>query len=282
MKSEHESAPATFSAIGGSKMNESDPIIHRGFDNFSRGQLDNGGDNLYVTASGRIETIHSTDVNGDGNVDIILPNSHADSERGPTQIYKQNAGGMWTKKELPNDSRWSSCIEDVDGDGYADLIVSNAENGVTGELNSYVYWGGPGGLSGERTELSTAGAYQVAVVDIVGSGLPYLIFTSAWVDHHNAGQPRPLHFFEQVEPRRFVDRATEFGIMGVAARSLVAADLNRDGNLDLVVANYRREYQYDIESFIYWGTDSGFDATPLKLPSHYALQAAVGDLNGDG
>ena len=36
-----------------------------------------------------------------------------------------------------------SRIVDVDADGYPDLIVVNGENGVTSEINSYVYWGGP-------------------------------------------------------------------------------------------------------------------------------------------
>ena len=37
-----------------------------------------------------------------------------------------------------------------EGDGFLDLIVVNAENGVTSERDSYVYRGGPGGLTGER------------------------------------------------------------------------------------------------------------------------------------
>lgn len=263
-------------------MSASSPIIHRGFEAFSRGRFDNGGDNLFVNARGLMSMIHSTDVNGDGHVDIVLPNSHADSERGPTRIYTRSDDGAWRTRELPNDSGWSSRVIDVDGDGFPDLVIANAENGVTSELTSYVYWGGPGGLTGERTELKTVGAYEVTAASIGGSDLPHLVFTSAWVDLHNPGRPRPLHIFEQTSPRRFVDRGAELGVIGVAARSVVAADLNRDGRTDLVVANYRREFEYDIESYVYWGTGSGFDPTPLRLPSHYALHAAVGDLNGDG
>ena len=36
---------------------------HKGFEEFSRGHFDNGGDNLYVNAAGVIETIHRFDVN---------------------------------------------------------------------------------------------------------------------------------------------------------------------------------------------------------------------------
>ena len=58
--------------------------IHRGFDQFSKGRFDNGGDNLYVNAKGIIEMIHRFDVNNDGHVDLVFPNSHGYIERGPT------------------------------------------------------------------------------------------------------------------------------------------------------------------------------------------------------
>lgn len=155
--------------------------VHRGFEDLARGQFDAGGANLYVNAKGLIETIHRTDIDKDGCVDIVLPNTHGYIERGPTWIYRpsKGPGNDWSRKELPNDSGWMSRIIDLDGDGYNDLIVVNGENGVTSELPSYVYWGGPKGLTGQRTELPTVGAYDVAAIDINGNGRLDLIFASA-------------------------------------------------------------------------------------------------------
>ena len=258
--------------------------VHRGFDDFVRGGFDDGGSNLYVNANGVIEMIHRTDANNDGYVDIILPNSHGYIERGPTWIYTQAdvEGRNWPRQELPNDSGWMSRIVDVDGDGYPDLIVVNGENGVTSELSSYVYWGGPDGLTGERTEFATAGAYDVAVVDVNGDGRLDVIFPSAWVDHHNRGRPRQVQVFLQGENRRFEDASQHYGIFGVAAVSIASADLTGNGKPDLVLANYRRNYEYDTDSFVYWGTEDGFDKTPLRLPTHYAQQVVIADLNEDG
>jgi len=89
---------------------------HRGFEDFSRGRFDNGGDNLYVNANGVIERIRRTDLNNDGYVDLVLPNSHGYIERGPTWIYTRGEGKDkdWRRHELPNDSGWLSRIEDVD------------------------------------------------------------------------------------------------------------------------------------------------------------------------
>ena len=258
---------------------------HRGFAGFSRGTFDGGGGNLYANANGVIETIHRTDLNNDGYVDLILPNNHGYIERGPTWIFTQGetTDKEWSRHQLPNDSGWSSRIEDVDGDGYPDLIVVNGENGVTSELNSYVYWGGPDGLTGERTELPTVGAYDVATIDLNGDGRLDLLFPSAWVDHHNPGRPLPIRVFTQVGPRQFKDDSDRFGLIGVGASSVAIDDLNGNGQRDLVVANYRKEFEYDTDSYIYWGTKGGFDNTsPFLLPSHYAMQVLLGDLNGNG
>ena len=258
---------------------------HGGFAAFQQGEFDNGGDNLYVTRAGAVEWIHRTDVNGDGHVDLVFPNSHGYDERGPTWIYTQPPapGAEWGRRELPNDSGWMSHAADLDGDGFLDLIVVNAENGVTSELDCYVYWGGPDGLTGARSELPTAGAYDVAAVDLTGNGLLDLILPSAWVDHHNAGAPRPLHVYLQTRPRVFEDATERFAIPGFAALAVACEDLDGDGELELVVANYRAGFEHDTDSFIYRRRGSGFAVeTPLRLPTHYAMQVELADLDGDG
>ena len=233
-------------------MSSSPPIIHSGFKEFSLGEFDNGGDNLYVNSRGEIEIIHRFDVNGDGYVDLVLPNAHGYDERGPTTIYKQKSNGEWDSETLPNDSGYMSRILDVDGDGFPDLIVVNGANGVTSELDSYIYWGGPEGLIGERTELPTAGAYEVVATDLNGNGQLDLIFPSAWLDHHNPGKPRLLQVYTQIAPRRFLDQSTKYGLTGIAARTIVGEDLNHNGKLDLVVANFREGFQFDIDSYVYF------------------------------
>ena len=134
-------------------------LVHGGFDAFRAGQFDDAGSNLYVNARGEMERIHRTDLNGDGWPDVVVPNTHGNLERGPTRIFRASGApgpeAAWTFTDLPHDSGWLSRVVDVDGDGWPDLVVVNGENGVTSELPSYVYWGGPSGLTGERTILPT-------------------------------------------------------------------------------------------------------------------------------
>ena len=258
--------------------------IHRGFDEFARGSCEDGGSNLYVNAKGFIETIHRTDIDNDGYVDIVLPNAQGYNERGPTWIYKPGPGpgADWERRQLPNDSGDMCRIVDLDGDGYLDLIIVNSTNGVSCELLCHIYWGGPDGLTGERTDLPTVGAYDVAALDVDGDGRLDLVFPSAWVDHHNPGRPLPLHIYLQGPDRHFEDAAERYGLIGVGARSVAAADLNGNGHLDLVVANFRREFEYKIDSYIYWGHAEGFDTTPQLIPTDSATQVFLADFNGDG
>ena len=266
-------------------MESKETWLHRGFDAFAQGKFEDGGSNLYVNANGVIETIHRTDIDNDGYVDIVLPNAQGYNERGPTWIYKPGpgAGKDWERRELPNDSGDMCRIVDLDGDGHLDLIIVNSTNGVSCELLCHIYWGGPDGLTGERTDLPTVGAYDVAALDVDGDGRLDLVFPSAWVDHHNPGRPLPLHVYLQGPERHFENAAERYGLIGVGARSVAAADLNGNGHLDLVVANFRREFEYRIDSYIYWGTEDGFDASaPQLLPTDSATRVFLADFNGDG
>lgn len=258
--------------------------IDRGFASFSSGQFDDGGSNLYVNARGVVELIHRWDVNRDGYVDLVLSNTHDHLERGPTHIFQVNPSQSrgWKYESLPNDSGWMSLIVDLDKDGASDLVIANAWNGVTAELSSYVYWGGPGGLTGERTELSTVGAYGLAASDINRDGRPDLIFTSAWKDPHNPAVPMPLAVYLQKQRRTFEDATSTYGLMGVGAMSLGVDDLNDDGYPDIVVANHRVGHSVDTNSFLYWGTKDGIAASPVELPTHAASHVVLADLNSDG
>ncbi len=257
--------------------------IHRGFEEFAKGQFEDGGSNLYVNANGVIEMIHRLDVNNDGYVDLVLANSHDYIERGPTHVYTlQDKGESWTRKEMSADSGWMSRIVDLDRDGHTDLVVANGQNGVTSELPSFVYWGGPDGLGVERTDLPTTGAYDVAVLDINRDGILDLIFPTSWNDPHNPGEPKHARVYLGGEDRRFTEATEEYAITGIAAVSIAAADLNQDGFVDLALANYRVEHDYNTESYVYWGTEGGFDTSePVRLPTAYPLRVIVADLNHD-
>jgi len=268
------------------EMEEKTVWIHNGFEDFSKGQFDNAGGNLYVNAAGVIEMINNLDVNSDGYVDLVLANSHDRIERGPTWAYSTGPGPgeNWKRHEMSADSGWMSRVIDVDGDGHNDLVTVNSQNGVSSELDSYIYWGGPEGPEADRTDLPTIGAFDVAPMDINGDGKLDLLFPSAWIDGHNPAIPRLVHVYIQGEDRAFKDEGERYGMLATGALGIATGNLNNYEYTDIVLASYRiGQSDLNTESKIFWGTEDGVNAKePLTLPTYGARQVIIEDLNQDG
>ena len=276
---------AGFGTVHGAP-NDDSAWVQRGFDDFSGGQFEDGGSNLYVNAKGVIEMIHRWDVNNDGFADLVLAQSHDFAERRPTQVFDVEPGTErgWRHEDLSGESGWGSRIADLDADGFADLVVANGDNGLSSMLSSYVYWGGKDGVGKQRTDLSTMGAYDVALIDINRDGYLDLVFPSAWRDRHNAARPRAARVYLGGADRQFQEATDDYNIMCLGTTGIAAADLNKDGYVDLVLANSRRDHEAkNVESFVYWGGKEGFAvATPECLPTYAAESVIVADLNRDG
>lgn len=117
----------------------------RGFDVFSKGRFDNGGDNLYVTAGGRMEMIHNTDVNGDGANELVVATAEG------IEIRNQDALER-TGEIIPLSSCTWIHTADLNGDGKPEIVFNNTHTGWSRwdpKFPLYVY------LGNEHKEYST-------------------------------------------------------------------------------------------------------------------------------
>ena len=60
----------------------SDTWVEASFEDFRDGTFDASGQNLFVSAQGRVRTIHRFDLNQDGHLDLVFCSSH-DVVHGP-------------------------------------------------------------------------------------------------------------------------------------------------------------------------------------------------------
>ncbi|MCW5547697.1 MAG: VCBS repeat-containing protein [Opitutaceae bacterium] len=319
------------------------------FDDFAAGTFDDGGVNAYVAADGSIRLINQWDLNADGWIDILLPNSHGYNEKVDLSIYWGRDG--WSpagRTQLPSDGGKAAAVADLDGNGWPDLVLANRFNGTKSELDLWIYWGGPDGFSAERrSALPAQGAEAVALADLNGDGHPEIIVANSGLSYHVALDSHRRSYVYWNRNGRFAaaDRlelptahaqgvavadldgngrpdvvfanqgnaAEEAGLTvyfnpgdadfspenrrhlpGERSSGVAAADLNRDGRVDLVVANafrlkgreggiYNLVETTHLNSLVYWNGPDGFDpARRTALPTVGAQAVAAGDLNADG
>ena len=147
----------------------------KGFDEFSKGTLGNGGQNLYVSAKGTLQRIFNFDVNGDGYPDLPITNSHSMNEK--PEIYIYDEMGQEKPLELPSNGSFDAIFVDLYNRGVEDLVVACQHNGVHSDVSSIIYFGSEIGLTEKyKMELRAPNSVGVAAGDFKNCGKKALAF----------------------------------------------------------------------------------------------------------
>ena len=152
--------------------------VTEGFEAFSKGTFESAGNNLYVSKRGRLQMIRVWDLNRDGNVDLFFAQSHDHVSHQPARVYFQRDGQPRQDAMLllPSEAAVGELITDLNGDGYEDLVLLNAKNGINAVPNAYIYWGGTGGLTPKfRSGVPVYQGLKIFAADLDGDGRKELI-----------------------------------------------------------------------------------------------------------
>ncbi|HLP32363.1 MAG TPA: FG-GAP-like repeat-containing protein, partial [Bacteroidia bacterium] len=267
-------------------------------------------------ASARMgQSVASTgDVNGDGYSDVVVGipfYTNGQSNEGATMIYHGSSIGIGGSPIITLESNLAgarmgtsvSSAGDVNGDGYADVIIGVPfyANGQTDEGVAYVFHGGASGISGsfasiiESNQAGSNMGWDVSCAgDVNGDGYSDIVTSAqeyangqtdegaAFVYHGSASGVITTHsaFLESNQ----VD--TKMGNSVCAA-----GDVNGDGYGDVIVGAYYYDNGQSNEGafFVYHGSSNGIITTASTVVESNQANAYMGssvsiagDVNGDG
>jgi len=222
------------------------------------------------------------DLDADGYDDLVYCNYYNGSSTSiDSYVYYGSASGLTTSNStaLETDGCRDALAEDLDGDGYTDLVFANYyENGVGYATDSFVYYGSASGFSElNREELPTQGTLGVDSGDFDGDGYTDLAFSG----YYDASSTYWSTSYIYYGTATGYSTSRSDSLSSVGAWSLTAGDLNSDGYDDLVIPSYIGSGYYT-SSHVHYGSASGFTGTPTSLDTIGASQASIGDLDGDG
>ncbi|CAF3306064.1 unnamed protein product [Rotaria sp. Silwood2] len=214
------------------------------------------------------EGVTASDLNGDGNLDIIVANYGANN----IGIFMGTGVGTYAPQVAVATGAGSGpqavAASDVNGDGNADIIVANFDGNKVG-----VFLGtGHGTFSPQVTYPTDAGSRprSVVVADLNDDNKGDIIVA-------NREGSYVAVFFNKGDGTFYPQVKYSTGA-GSWPRSVVVADVNGDGTLDVIVANSRTN---NVGIFLNKG--DGTLATQTTLPTDPLPRAVtVADINDDG
>ena len=248
--------------------------------------LESNQANAYMGGFGQVA--NAGDVNGDDYADVIIGADFYDFDQpdeGGAFVYYGGLDGVDTIPNITLEYNQAgahmggsvSGAGDVNGDGYADMVVGAPyySNGQTNEGAAFVYYGeetNPITFTGHIITNIADGVHAVYAADLDNDGDVDVLSAShnddkiAW--YENSGESPP-NFISHI-----ITTDANWAL------SVYAADVNGDGNLDVLSASAD-------DNTIAWYENNGilpptFTPHIISTSASYAVSVYAADVDGDG
>ncbi|MCP4857295.1 MAG: DUF4347 domain-containing protein, partial [Fuerstiella sp.] len=228
-----------------------------GAENFTEHTITTGANGALV--------VTTADVDGDGDMDVLSA-----SQTDDTVTWYENDGSQnFSKHDISTgaDKVKSITTADVDGDGDIDVLSASYND-------DKIAWYENDGSEGFTEHVITTGAngaQSVTTADIDGDGDLDVLSASSLDD--------TVAWYENDGSQGFTQHLVTAGaVYSEGARSVTTADMDGDGDLDVLLAAY-------IDFSIVWYENDGSETFTEHLVTSDADQAkwiTTGDMDGDG
>jgi Bacterial Ig-like domain (group 3)/FG-GAP-like repeat len=237
----------------------------------------------YGSGGGLPDSVAVADVNGDGKPDLLVANSGSSTVgvllgNGDGTFQAATSYGSGGFNEWPQFG--SVAAADVNGDGRVDLVVSNTcvsgDNCSSGTVGVLL---GNGDGTFQPVVIYRSGApaaRSVAIADLNGDGKPDVVVANCGNSSRCPGGGVVGVLLGNGDGT--FHAAVAYGSGGWGTNSVAVADVNGDGQPDLVTANWNGR----VGVLLGYGDGTFRPAVSYGSGAYTAMSVAVGDVNGDG
>jgi hypothetical protein len=220
-------------------------------------------------ASDKTYSGNLVDLDGDGDLDVVISNDTPD----PKRIYLNDGKGRFREVDTYGRPQWSTrnaAVADINGDKLPDIIVANRD--APARAANYVCLNRDNGqFDHDCFAFSKESATTITPADVNGDGRTDLI-----VPHRDGGQSHV--YINKSAGAELSFMPIPFGPADATIRASAAADLDRDGLTDIVAIDEKRGvFAFFGERGQKWSA-----AVPIGARGRTPYALLVADLNSDG